>query len=105
MIVGRSAAGKEESGGLVMLTRDGLEEVHGAGMQCERGVGVVRVWWHGKINQVSDIIIYSVICHNADAWTDRLGAIERPSQSALLAIDVAQWCKIAADQVGEKGDD
>lgn len=51
IVVGRSAASREDKGALVFLSREGLEVE--STVECDPGVGVVRVFWHSKINQVS----------------------------------------------------
>ncbi|KAF9513687.1 hypothetical protein BS47DRAFT_1362247 [Hydnum rufescens UP504] len=50
VIAGRSAPSRDERGGLVILNREGLDIQQT--VSCEPGVGVVRVLWHPKINQI-----------------------------------------------------
>jgi hypothetical protein len=53
---GRSAEGKGDPGALVILQRHTLEVQKS--VECDPGVSVVRVVWHGKINQVSIVIFW-----------------------------------------------
>ncbi|KAF8338314.1 WD40-repeat-containing domain protein [Cantharellus anzutake] len=50
VILGRSATSRTDKGGLVILSREGLDEQQR--VDCDPGVSVVRVFWHSKINQI-----------------------------------------------------
>ena len=54
IILGRSAANRQDRGGVVILSREGLDIRES--IDCSPGISVVRVFWHSKINQVSILI-------------------------------------------------
>jgi hypothetical protein len=105
VIAGRSAPSRDERGGLVILNREGLDIEQT--VSCEPGVGVVRVLWHPKINQVH-ISAFSSPFHKLTGCgypSDRYGTVEWADQSSLLVHCVAKWRQVAAHENGQEDND
>lgn len=107
VLTGAGAAAKGGQGRLVILAKEGLEEVKSLAVDTTP----VKVAWHSKINQVRKALPFvRVECLSVDAGDmtliDRDRAIERTNCGTLLASDVAERGEATAEQgPAAQGDD
>ncbi len=87
IILGRSAAGRTDRGGVVILSREGLDIKES--INSDPGISVVRVFWHSKINQVS-MFTQEWKCR-LNCLLDRHRIVQWGSQSPLLPNIVSEW--------------